>query len=95
MYSFHGIKITGSVNYLTDLGLGAPSVLDLYETDSKVQIEWEFNFENDEGEDIAVFIYSWKEYRWLNKDEIIHFNIGSESKKDSIAAESFIKALKL
>jgi hypothetical protein len=78
--SFHDITIFASVQDLIR-SFGEPSFQDNM-GDDKVNFEWEM--ETDDGD--VFTIYDWKEYRRLNKIEVINWHIGSHSKKVSIDA---------
>jgi hypothetical protein len=85
--SFYNVTLESSVKDLTNV-LGEP--YDNNTGDDKVNFEWEM--ETDNGDVFTV--YDWKEYRVLNKSEIITFHIGGKNKEITNQAKNeIIKAL--
>lgn len=72
--SFHDTTINTTVRKLTEV-LGKAQYIDNTGRD-KVNFDW--NCETEDGE--IFTIYDWKEYRKLNKDEVIEFHIGGHSR---------------
>ena len=82
--SFFGTTIRATVNQLIS-AFGEPSD-DSNTGEDKVNFEWEM-----ETEDGEVFtIYDWKEYRMIDVDEYIVWNIGAMSKSVCNTAEEEI-----
>jgi hypothetical protein len=85
--SFYNVTLESSVKDLTNV-LGEP--YDNNTGDDKVNFEWEM--ETDNGDVFTV--YDWKEYRVLNKSEIITFHIGGKNEEITKQAKNEImKAL--
>ena len=82
--SFHGTTIRATVNQLIS-AFGEPSD-DSNTGEDKVNFEWEM-----ETEDGEVFtIYDWKEYRMIDVDEYVVWNIGAMNKSVCNTAEDEI-----
>jgi len=81
--SFHSVTIKATILQLTDI-LGEPVMGGI---EDKVTHEWEA--ETDEGDIFTV--YDWKEYRGINKDEIIDWHIGAHSLSISQTAKKEIE----
>ena len=85
--SFYNVTLESSVRDLINV-LGEP--YDNNTGDDKVNLEWEM--ETDNGDIFTV--YDWKEYRILNKSEIIIFHIGGKNEEVTKQAKNEImKAL--
>lgn len=76
MSSFHGERITTTVNKLRE-------VCNDYEESNGCgdKTNWDFRFKMDDGTEF--WVYDWKEYRWVGEDEAITFHIGADSPSDS------------
>lgn len=87
MSSFHGQTITTTVNKLIEV-LGEP-IDNNNSGEDKTNFEWMFIID-----DFVVYIYDWKEYRSISKDETITFHMGTETPMQSlIAKEELLKLL--
>ena len=73
--SYHGDSIKASFFQLTHL-FGLPSINNC---ESKVNYEWELQTEGG----IPFTLYDWKYYRPLLIEEIIEWNIGTDTKEHS------------
>lgn len=71
--SFHDVTITTTINALVEL-LGEPTYTGDWSED-KVTVEWVC--ENERGN--IVTIYDWKEYRKLDRDEMVEFHLGGHN----------------
>lgn len=80
--SFHGSTINATVNELTAI-LGKP---DCYTNDGEDKVNFEWEMETDNGDIFTV--YDWKEYRPLDKDEIIRWHIGGMSEGITTQAQA-------
>jgi hypothetical protein len=85
--SFHDVTIITSINQLTNL-LGEPSIED-NSGEYKVNVEWEVITE----EGTVGTIYDWKEYRRLDRDDIVEFHIGGFNKSDTLIVKDKLKQL--
>lgn len=85
--SFWGVTIDSTVNELTQ-AIGHPPHKHGSD-DGKVNYEWVL--ETSAGD--VFTIYDWKEYRYLSKDRIIEWHIGSHDKLSSIRAAEEIRQL--
>ena len=86
MSSFHGQTITTTVNKLIQ-AIGEP----MWENNSgedKSNFDWEFIVD-----DFSVYIYDWKEYRSIRRDELIDFHIGTETPMQSLIAKEELEKL--
>ena len=79
--SFYDVTFKASVNKLISI-IGEPTMEDNTGED-KVNFDW--HMENDGGD--VFTIYDWKEYRELDKNEIIEWHIGAKSKSVSTVAK--------
>tara|TARA_R110002012_G_scaffold319523_1_gene540480 strand:- start:124 stop:423 length:300 start_codon:yes stop_codon:yes gene_type:complete len=86
--SYHSVDITSNIETLTP-ALGEPLFQDLNAVDDKVQIEYEIKLPNGK----EIYLYSWKEYRRLNKSSYIDFHIGARSRQESLEARDYINSL--
>jgi hypothetical protein len=68
--SFHNTTIKCSVSTLIEV-LGKP---DYSGNDGEDKVNFDWNMETDNGDVFTV--YDWKEYRSLNKNEMIQWHIG-------------------
>ena len=69
--SFHSVTIKATISQLTDI-LGEPITGGI---EDKVTHKWKA--ETDEGDIFTV--YDWKEYRLIDKDEVIEWHIGAHN----------------
>ena len=84
--SFHDHTIRTTVNRLAE-AVGEPQN-DYNGGDDKVNFEWDC-----ETEDGTLFtIYDWKEYRVLDRDELITFHLGGETGSDTRKAMYEVKS---
>lgn len=85
--SFHGSTVVTTVSILRE-EIGAP-VMQANTGTNKVNFMWVC-----ELEDGNVFtIYDWKEYRSIDENDTIEFNIGAKSSWESIDAEYALQYL--
>jgi hypothetical protein len=75
--SFYDVTIKTSINQLTKV-LGEPSIQDNTGED-KVNAEWQVITEDG----VVGKIYDWKEYRRLDRDDLVEFHIGGYDKNDT------------
>ena len=92
MTSYHGYNINATTNQLDEVEQFQCECMDLDNAGDKVQVEFEFTFE-EEGEEHTVYIYSWKEYRQICPSEYLEFHIGATSSYISSIARGKIKEL--
>jgi hypothetical protein len=85
--SFHDVTIKTSINKLTKI-LGEPSIQDNTGKD-KVNVEWEVITEDG----VVGTIYDWKEYRRLDRDDLVEFHIGGFNKSDTLIIKNKLKQL--
>ena len=83
--SFTGATFDASVNQLKKI-FGEPDNEDNTGED-KVNFDWDL--ETDDGD--VFTIYDWKEYRVIDKDEIIGWHIGAKSRLVAIIAMDEVK----
>lgn len=87
--SFHNVTITTTINALIEL-LGEPTYTGDWSED-KVTVEWVCETENED----VVTIYDWKEYRKLDRDEMIEFHLGGHDLMSILnAKEELMEQLK-
>ena len=85
--SFHDVTIKTSINQLTKV-LGEPSIQDNTGED-KVNVEWHVITEDG----VVGTIYDWKEYRRLDRDDLVKFHIGGFNKSDTLIIKNKLKQL--
>ncbi len=85
--SFHDVIIKTSINQLTKI-LGEPSIQDNTGED-KVNVEWQVITEDG----VVGTIYDWKEYRRLDRDDLVEFHIGGYNKNDTLIVKDKLKQL--
>ena len=86
MSSFHGDTITTTANKLIEI---CYDYSDQNTGDDKVNFD--FVFKIPDGQEF--YVYDWKEYRVLNKNEYVTFNIGADSSEESREALEYIYEL--
>lgn len=79
--SYHGVDITTSVRKLTQL-IGEPSS---EQNDGRDKVNFNWTCTTDSGN--IVTVYDWKEYRPIDRDELIDFHIGGYSLSDTLDAQ--------
>ena len=85
--SFHSVTIESTVDKLTKV-LGEPDYVDNSGED-KVNYSWDL--ETNEGD--VVTLYTWKEYRPIEVDEDILFNIGGMARNHTILGKQELTEL--
>ena len=82
--SFHGVEVEASVRQLTKV-LGTPAYSG-NDGEEKTNFEWAGEIEGN-----PVTVYDWKEYRKVEKSEILSFHIGSKDQKSALQLKKFIE----
>ena len=86
MSSFHGITITTTVNKLIK-AIGEPMYVD---NSGEEKSNYDFSFM---VQDFEAFVYDWKEYRPIGKNELIEFQIGTDTPIQSLIAKEELEKL--
>ena len=86
MSSFHGITITTTVNKLIK-AIGEPMYVD---NSGEEKSNYDFSFM---VQDFEAFVYDWKEYRPIGKNELIDFHIGTDTPIQSLIAKEELEKL--
>lgn len=86
MSSFHGQTITTTVNKLIEV-IGEP-IEENNTGEDKTNFEWEFIID-----DFSVYIYDWKEYAPIGRNELIDFHIGTDTAMQSLIAQEELEKL--
>jgi hypothetical protein len=86
MSSFHGTTIKTTVNKLIK-AIGEP----MYENNTgEDKSNFDFSFM---VEDFEAFVYDWKEYAPIGRDQIIDFHIGTDTPMQSLIAKEELEKL--
>ncbi len=86
MSSFHGDTITTTANKLIKVCYDYAC-----QNNGEDKVNFDFQFTLPNGNDF--FVYDWKEYRVLDKDEYITFHIGADSSEESREALEYVYEL--
>ena len=86
MSSFHGQTITTTVNSLIK-AIGQP-IEENNTGEDKTNFEWEFK-----TNDFTAYIYDWKEYAPIGRNELIDFHIGTDTPMQSLIAKEELENL--
>ena len=89
--SFHSYTVSATLSELDTIFQTNNANETILDITDKVQYEWTLELDNHLG---SVFtVYDWKEYRYISKNEIISWHIGSESHEISRIAQKEINTL--
>lgn len=86
MSSFHGDTITTTASKLIKI---CYDYGDQNGSGDKVNFDFEFKLPNGD----SFYVYDWKEYRTLDKDEYVKFHIGADTTSESALAYEYIYEL--
>ena len=85
MTSYHSVNITSTINELSRIDNVNLDHIDLNDIDEKVQVHFDV-----EVGDVRGTVYSWKEYREINRREQIEFHIGAMSWDESMKIKEYL-----
>lgn len=83
--SYHDVNVVATITELSRIKNLDLSYIGRDEVDEKVQVEFEVEVDGVQGN-----VYSWKEYRTINRREQIEFHIGARDWRESMVIKEYI-----